>query len=117
MSHNLQRPTLSHEVLERFRSLVCIPAPSSREHQIAATICEQLQAMGLQPERDAGGNVMVEVPGRDPELPLWCYAAHMDEISMVVTRIRSFAKDIDTRPELEEILGESEGGGDRAPAG
>ena len=88
MSHSLQRPTLSHEVLERFRSLVCIPAPSSREHQIAATICEQLQAMGLQPERDAGGNVMVEVPGRDPELPLWCYAAHMDEISMVVTRIR-----------------------------
>ena len=37
-------------------------------------------------------------------------------VAMVVTRIRSFAKDIDTRPELEEILGEADGGGDRAPA-
>ena len=37
-------------------------------------------------------------------------------VAMVVTRIRSFAKDIDTRPELEEILGEADQGGDRAPA-
>ncbi len=83
----LQRSTLAHEVLERFRSLVCIPAPSSREHRIAATICEQLRAMGLTPRQDACGNVMVELPGQNPELPLWCYAAHMDEIAMVVTRI------------------------------
>lgn len=37
-------------------------------------------------------------------------------VAMVVTRIRSFAKDIDTRPELEEILAEADQGGDRAPA-
>ncbi len=29
-------------------------------------------------------------------------------VAMVVTRLRSFAKDIDTRPELEEVLGEGE---------
>ncbi len=86
MPPSLQRPSLSHEVLERFRSLVCIPAPSSREHQIAATICEQLQDMELAPRQDACGNVIVELPGQNPELPLWCYAAHMDEIAIVVTR-------------------------------
>ena len=42
--------------------------------------------------------------------------AYDHPVAMVVTRIRSFAKDIDTRPELEEILAEADGGRDRAPA-
>lgn len=37
-------------------------------------------------------------------------------VAMVVTRIRSFAKDIDTRPELEEILEDADGGRGNAPA-
>ncbi len=87
MSHWLQASTLAHDVLERFRTLVCIPAPSGREHHMATAIREQLCAMGLSPRTDACGNVMVSLPGQNPELPLWCYAAHMDEIAMVVTRI------------------------------
>ena len=88
MSNSPLGDDLSQHVLERFRSLVSIPAPSSREHRIAATICDQLQQMGLSPVTDAGGNVMVELEGREPELPMWCYAAHMDEIAIVVTRVQ-----------------------------
>ena len=80
-------PNLPHNVLERFRSLLQIPAPSSREQRIAATICDQIRTMGLEPTVDAGGNVMVMLEGQNPNLPLWCYAAHMDEIAMTVTRI------------------------------
>ncbi len=89
MSHNPQGSILSQNVLERFRALVRIPAPSGREHHVAATICDQLQQMGLSPATDAGGNVTVEMAGQDPKLPRWCYAAHMDEIALVVTRIRT----------------------------
>ena len=88
MSNNHEISALSNKVLERFRTLVSIPAPSNREHRIAGVICDQLKEMGLSPTTDAGGNVMVELEGTDPELPLWCYAAHMDEIAIVVTRIR-----------------------------
>ena len=88
MLNNHEISALSNKVLERFRTLVSIPAPSNREHRIAGVICDQLKEMGLSPTTDAGGNVMVELEGTDPELPLWCYAAHMDEIAIVVTRIR-----------------------------
>ncbi len=88
MSKNHEISALSQSVLERFSALVCIPAPSNREHQISEVICDQLREMGLSPTKDAGGNVMAELEGSDPELPLWCYAAHMDEIAIVVTRIR-----------------------------
>lgn len=88
MPNSVQGSDLSQNVLARFRSLVGIPAPSSREHRIAAAICDQLRQLGLSPVKDAGGNVVVELEGRDPELPRWCYAAHMDEIAMVVTRVR-----------------------------
>lgn len=81
-------PDLSHAVLDRFKSLLYIPAPSSRERDLADAICTQVQAMGLTPQQDAGGNVMVTLEGQEPALPLWCYAAHMDEISMVVTCIQ-----------------------------
>lgn len=88
MAQSLQGSIQSQNVLKRFSSLVSIPAPSSREHRIADTISEQLRQMGLFPTRDAGGNVLVELEGQEQSLPLWCYAAHMDEIAIVVTRIR-----------------------------
>lgn len=80
-------PDLSNPVLSRFESLLYIPAPSSRESRIADAIRAQIESMGLVPRQDAGGNVWVELEGADPSLPRWLYAAHMDEICMVVTRI------------------------------
>lgn len=75
-------------VLTRFKSLLYIPSPSSREHDLAAEIRRQAEEIGYACRLDRGGNVLVEVAGREPELPLWCYGAHMDEIGMVVTAVK-----------------------------
>ena len=80
--------TVSNPILDRFKSLLYLPSPSSREQAIAAEIESQIATMGLTPQRDAGGNVWVELEGEDPSLPLWLYAAHMDEIGLVVTKVR-----------------------------
>ena len=80
--------TVSNRILDRFKSLLYLPSPSSREQAIAAEIESQVAAMDLTPQRDAGGNVWVELEGEDPSLPLWLYAAHMDEIGLVVTKVR-----------------------------
>ncbi len=78
----------SHKILDRFKSLLYIPAPSSREQQIAHAVAAQIRQLGLEPQQDVGGTVTVTLEGQDPSLPVWCYAAHLDEIGMVVTRIR-----------------------------
>lgn len=80
--------TVSSQVLDRFKSLLYVPAPSSREQHIAAEISTQLEAMGLDPQSDPGGNVWVDLPGEESSLPTWLYGAHTDEISMVVTKVR-----------------------------
>ncbi len=80
--------TVSNRILDRFKSLLYLPSPSSREQAIAAEIESQVAAMDLAPQRDAGGNVWVELEGEEPSLPLWLYAAHMDEIGLVVTKVR-----------------------------
>ena len=67
--------------------LLGIPAPSGWERNMAAEIGKRLTALGWAYRNDAAGNVLVDVPGRDPEAPLCCLAAHMDEIGMIVTKI------------------------------
>ncbi len=56
---------------------------------MANIIRERLEALGYTPETDGAGNVFVRVAGRQPNAPLCCFAAHMDEIGMVVTRIEA----------------------------
>ena len=80
--------TVSNRILDRFKSLLYVPSPSSREQNLAAEIDSQIRAMGLDTQQDPGGNVWVEIEGEDPELPQWLYAAHMDEIAIVVTKVR-----------------------------
>ncbi len=80
-------PDLDHAILNRFKSLLYTPSPSSRERDLADVICGQIDALGYACRRDAGGNILVEVAGQKPDLPLWCYAAHMDEIGMVITKV------------------------------
>ncbi len=79
---------LAHPILDRFKTLLYIPAPSSREQHMAQVITDQIQQLGLESHQDVGGSVTVTLAGQDPSLPVWCYAAHMDEIGMVVTRVR-----------------------------
>jgi len=81
-------PTIhDHPALALFAELLAVPSPSSREEAMAGLIRAKLQSYGYAPETDAAGNVLVRLAGRDPNGPLTCFAAHMDEIGMVVTRV------------------------------
>jgi putative aminopeptidase FrvX len=75
--------------LDLFSDLLTAPSPSGREERVARIIFDKVEAWGYSPEIDAAGNVLVRLEGRDPEAPLTCVAAHMDEIGMVVTNIRN----------------------------
>ena len=78
-----------HPVLDLFTDLLSAPSPSGREERVAQIICQKLQRWGYTPETDGSGNVLVRLAGRQPDAPLCCLTAHMDEIGMVVTRIEA----------------------------
>ncbi|MDJ0752658.1 MAG: M20/M25/M40 family metallo-hydrolase [Ardenticatenaceae bacterium] len=77
-----------HPTLELFQELLEEPSPSGFEDQIAALIMDKLESWGYEPVTDAAGNVFVMFDGQ-PEAPLVCYAAHMDEIGFMVNRIEA----------------------------
>jgi putative aminopeptidase FrvX len=77
----------SRAILDLFTELLDAPAPSGREFAMADLVRAKLSAWGYEQTTDGAGNVMVRVPGRQPDAPLCCFAAHMDEIGMVVTRV------------------------------
>lgn len=78
-----------HPVLDMFTELLAVPAPSGREDQMARLIHDKVAGWGYAPEIDGAGNVIVHLEGRRPEGPLCCFAAHMDEIGLVVTKVES----------------------------
>jgi len=79
----------AHPALRLFAELLAVPAPSGREEQIAQVIRDKLVAWGYTHCTDGAGNVIVHLEGRRPGAPLCCFAAHMDEIGFVVTRIEA----------------------------
>lgn len=78
---------VEHPVLSEFTALLAVPSPSGREEAVANAIGRRLDQMGTAWSADGAGNITVRLAGRNPEGPLVCYAAHMDEIGMVVTGI------------------------------
>ena len=76
-----------HPALLLFQELL-VPAPSGREQGVAERVRRRLNGLGYSHETDPAGNVLVRLPGQDAQAPLTCYAAHMDEIGMVVTAIQ-----------------------------
>jgi putative aminopeptidase FrvX len=76
-------------VLDLFAELLAVPSPSGREGQMAQLIHDKVAGWGYDPHIDAAGNVLVRLEGRQPEAPLICFAAHMDEIGVVVTKVES----------------------------
>ncbi len=76
-----------HPGVRMLDELLGIPAPSGWEDKMAAEIGKRVSALGWMYRKDAAGNVLVDIPGRDPQGPLCCLAAHMDEIGMTVTDI------------------------------
>ena len=71
--------------LQLFTDLL-VPSPSGREWDLAGIVRAKLDGIGYAHETDGAGNVIVRIPS-DASAPLVCFAAHMDEIGMVVTRI------------------------------
>ncbi|MCB0019805.1 MAG: hypothetical protein KDE09_18575 [Anaerolineales bacterium] len=78
---------MNNPILAHFTDLVRVPSPSSREANVAAVIKTKLTGWGYRPEQDAAGNILVRLPGLNPEAGLQILASHMDEIGMVVERI------------------------------
>lgn len=78
----------THPALELLAKLLAIPAPPGREHAIGAFILEHVTGLGYPVRQDPSGNILVELPGTQPDAPRCCIAAHMDEIGMVVTVVR-----------------------------
>lgn len=77
-----------HPALQLFEKLL-VPAPTGHEQQLAAIVRQQLDEVGFPHETDAMGNVLVRLDGRSSQAPLVMFAAHMDEIGLVVTKINT----------------------------
>ena len=76
----------THPALTLFSDLL-VPAPTGRERALAAIVRQKLNHLGVTPETDQMGNVVVRLNGRIPTAPRVLYAAHLDEIGIVVTGI------------------------------
>ncbi|MFQ5435988.1 MAG: hypothetical protein ACE5FD_14030, partial [Anaerolineae bacterium] len=77
---------INHPALRLFNELL-VPSPSGQEAQLAAVVRRKLTAWDMAHEADGMGNVLVTIDGRSPTAPLVIYAAHMDEIGIVVKAI------------------------------
>lgn len=89
MSHDHLATHASDPNLTLFIKLLSVPAPSGYETQIAAIVRAELDTLGYTHTTDSAGNILVRVPGRNPDAPLLCLAAHIDEIGMVVTNVEA----------------------------
>ncbi len=78
---------LQEQFLTLLNELLQIASPSGREENMAGFIRRSLDEMGYEHETDSAGNVLVRLDGQDSNAPLCVYAAHMDEIGVVVTQI------------------------------
>ncbi len=77
----------NHPALKLLNQLLDVPSPPGREEQMAAIVKEHLDAMGFEHEQDPAGNILVRLPGRQPDKGVAMFASHMDEIAITVTQI------------------------------
>lgn len=78
----------THPALKLFEELL-VPSPSCSEKKISNVIGDILNNYGYAHTIDPAGNVITKLPGQVPEAPLIVFAAHMDEIGMVISSIES----------------------------
>ncbi|MHC4779745.1 MAG: M20/M25/M40 family metallo-hydrolase [Planctomycetota bacterium] len=79
--------SMNHPSIVLLSELLAIPSPPGREEKTAAWVRTKLDAMGFVHETDGAGNVFVRLVGKLSDEPTVIYAAHMDEIGMVVTAV------------------------------
>ena len=78
-------PDISSREMELFTELLSVPSPPGREERLAAKIAGIVESVGYPCESDGAGNLTVRLKDGDGGKTL--FAAHMDEIGMVVTGI------------------------------
>jgi endoglucanase len=78
---------LRDQFLSLLTEFMQVPSPSGREEQTAALVRRHLDALEYSHETDSAGNILVRLEGREAAAPLCVFAAHMDEIGVVVTHI------------------------------
>ena len=76
----------SNPTITLFEQLL-INSPSGGEKEVATIIQKKLDYIGYAHILDAAGNVLVRLPGKNPNASQIVIAAHMDEIAMVVSSI------------------------------
>lgn len=74
------------ELLELLGELLLTHSPTGAEQEIDALLVARLREAGLAPDQDRHGNLIVNVPGREPG-PVTAIAAHKDELGLIVRRI------------------------------
>jgi putative aminopeptidase FrvX len=77
-----------HPAIEIFSELL-VPALSGGENRVATLIRKRLDILDYTHETDPAGNVKVVLPGQNPTGGTFVFAAHMDEIGMVVTNMEA----------------------------
>jgi len=73
--------------LEILKELLSVPSPPGREEKVAEIVRKHLDSIGYSHETDSCGNVLVRIQGKNLEAPTTIFAAHMDEIAVVVSSI------------------------------
>lgn len=71
---------------ELLEELIRVPGVSGFEEDIRDCIRAKVEAMGLEPEEDNIGNLIVTVGDRGPKV---VFIAHMDELGLIVSKMES----------------------------
>jgi len=83
----MNRQAMDHPGLRVFTDLLDVPAPAGHEGLMIELLADRLRRMEYAPEGDPAGKLRGRRPGQAPDGPVRCFAAHVDEIGLVVTGI------------------------------
>ncbi|MCJ7624278.1 MAG: hypothetical protein MUO76_12310, partial [Anaerolineaceae bacterium] len=83
MENNISEQSL----VELFEELLTVPSPSGHENRIARFIQSKIESMGYVFQTDGSENTYVLLDGIDILAPKCCVAAHIDEVSLIVSGI------------------------------
>jgi acetylornithine deacetylase/succinyl-diaminopimelate desuccinylase-like protein len=74
------RPISEYPALQLF-DLLLEPSPSGAENKVAERVKQTLNEWQMPHEQDAVGNVIVRLPGQNPEAPLCVLAAQFPALA------------------------------------
>jgi len=88
MSEKLKHPIKAH-LLENLQLLCSIGAPSGHEEPLIGVIFDYFTSRGINPVVDRLGQISVTLMGSDPNANTTLISAHLDQLGLVISNIRS----------------------------